>query len=205
MSMGISTVECKMTNMSEDRTEKLASDVEAKKSSLSETSFARRVVSCLLFVLPIVVLGVIADQWTKHAVEDELMVGEIIPIIDNFFNLTLTFNKGAAFGMFANLPDGTRQLVLWSVSLAAVAAIFYFLFFEYYSHRLGKFSLGCILSGAVGNGIDRAMRGEVVDFLDFYIGAYHWPAFNVADSLITVGATILIFLTLFSKENTISE
>ena len=164
-----------------------------------------RIHNVIYVVVPIVLFGTLLDQWTKHAVEKALVIGEVIPIVDKFFNLTLTYNKGAAFGMFSGLPDGTRQLVLWTVSLVAVGAIFYFLLWEYHSHRLGRFSLGCILAGAVGNGIDRAFKGEVVDFLDFYIGSYHWPAFNVADSFISIGATLLIILTLFSKENTISE
>ena len=151
------------------------------------------------WLIPIVTAVVVIDQYTKSLIEHSLQPFEIVPVIDGFFNLTLYYNRGAAFGMFHSLPDGTRQLVLWGVSTLAVSAVLFFLIREYHAHRVGKMSLSLILGGAIGNGIDRANRGEVVDFLDFYVGSYHWPAFNVADSAITVGAVILVLVTLLES------
>lgn len=154
-----------------------------------------RMFGILLYLLPIVCTTVVLDQYSKFIIESAMHPEQVIPVIDGLFNLTLHYNRGAAFGLFHELPDGTRQAVLWSVSSIAVIMVLYFLVMEYYGSVVGKVSLSLILGGAVGNGLDRALRGEVVDFLDFYFGSYHWPAFNVADSAITVGALLLIFLS----------
>jgi signal peptidase II len=153
-----------------------------------------------LLVTPIIIITVILDQWTKVLAERHINYLEVIPVIDGLFNLTLVYNKGAAFGIFSGLPDGVRQLVLGTVTFIALCAIIYLLIFEYSKSRSGQFALSLILGGALGNAIDRVFRGKVVDFLDFYYGTYHWPAFNVADSAITCGATALIFMTIFSKK-----
>ncbi|MCB0321252.1 MAG: signal peptidase II [Bdellovibrionales bacterium] len=152
----------------------------------------------LYLVLPVIAVVGILDQYTKHLIEGLLEPHEILPVIDGYFNLTLNFNKGAAFGIFAGLPDGVREVVLWTVSGVAVSAVIYFLFTEYLHNRVGQFGLGLILGGAIGNGIDRFSRGEVVDFLDFYFGSYHWPAFNVADTAISIGAGLLILAAVVS-------
>ncbi|MCB0329377.1 MAG: signal peptidase II, partial [Bdellovibrionales bacterium] len=98
------------------------------------------------------------------------------------------------------LPDGVREATLWGVSSVAVVVVLYFLFCEYYFNVWGKIALSLILGGAIGNAIDRASKGEVVDFLDFYLSQYHWPAFNVADSAICVGGGILLLLILFESK-----
>lgn len=142
-----------------------------------------------------VVLGIIAaDQLTKQLVLRAFLPGEIRPVIPGFFNLTLTFNPGAAFGLWAGLPPGWRETALAvSIGLALVVVMF-FLRQPAYQNTLGRISLAGVLGGALGNVVDRFAYGSVVDFLDVYIGTSHWPAFNVADSAITLGVIALIFM-----------
>jgi len=148
-------------------------------------------------LLAVVACIVGLDQLTKAMVLDSFTPGEIREVVPGFFNLTLHFNPGVAFGMFADLEDSLRVLVLTVTTVLALALVFYFLVTEYRYDRGGQFALALVLGGAMGNIIDRIRIGEVVDFLDFYIGTVHWPAFNVADSAICVGVTILIFRSLF--------
>ncbi len=140
-----------------------------------------------------VMLVAFLDQWTKFLIVSALTLGERIEIIPGFFNLTLAYNPGAAFGMLGDLPDGTRQLVLGAVTVLALLVVFYFLAKDYYHDLIAQAALGLILGGAVGNIIDRVRLGVVVDFLDVYVQSYHWPSFNVADSAICIGVAILIF------------
>ena len=150
-------------------------------------------ISWKLLMIPM--LGaVILDQITKLLILGSFHQGDVLELIPGFFNLTLHFNKGAAFGLFAGLDDGFRQLVLGALSKIAILMLLVFLVYEFYESRLGQICIGLILGGAIGNIIDRVYRGEVVDFLDFYVGNYHWPAFNVADSFICIGVfTLIIF------------
>lgn len=92
-------------------------------------------------------------------------VGEVLEIIPGFFNLTLHFNKGAAFGLFAGLEDGFRQLVLGGFSKIAILMLLVFLVYEFHESKRGQFCIGLILGGALGNIIDRVYRGEVVDLI----------------------------------------
>ena len=149
------------------------------------------------WLLGIVGCVVVLDQLSKILILNSFASGEIREIIPGFFNLTLHFNPGVAFGMFANLDDGPRILVLTFTTVLALALVLYFLMTEYRFDKHGQFALALVMGGAVGNIIDRVRIGEVVDFLDFYLGSAHWPAFNVADSAICVGVTILIFKSLF--------
>lgn len=151
---------------------------------------ARKIV---LIIFSCIASVVLADQYTKYIIVQSLSLGEIIPVIDGIFNLTLTYNRGAAFGMLADLPDSTRVVLLSSITLLAVVVVLYFLVMDYYHDIVAQFALGAILGGAAGNVIDRARLGQVVDFLDFYYGSYHWPAFNIADSAICVGVAVLLF------------
>jgi signal peptidase II len=145
------------------------------------------------------ILAVALDQLTKRMILNSFEHGEVLEIMPGFFNLTLHFNKGAAFGLFAGLDDGYRQLVLGLFSKLAIVMLLVFLVYEFYQSKLGQLCIGLILGGAFGNIIDRVYRGEVVDFLDFYIGQNHWPAFNVADSCICIGVFILILFESKSK------
>ncbi len=131
------------------------------------------------------------DQISKLAVMNGLRVHESVPIISGLFNLVHVRNRGMAFG-FLNRPDlelGFYFLV--GASLVAIVFLLYLIFHMRQEDGLSVLPLYLILGGAVGNLIDRLRYREVIDFLDFYIGPYHWPAFNVADSAITVGACLI--------------
>lgn len=151
----------------------------------------------------LVILGV--DQGTKYAASHMLLLGEPISVIPGLFNLTLVYNPGAAFGMFGNYPDEIRRLTLWGVSLIALIVVVRFMMKEAKDDLLAQYALVAILSGALGNIIDRLRFDAVVDFLDFYFRNYHWPAFNVADSAICVGVTLLIIRVTFAKHHPVPE
>jgi len=145
-------------------------------------------------VLPIALLATVADQVSKLAILRSLQPGENVAVISDFFNLTLALNRGAAFGFLANVPDGTRQLLLGLATLIALTAVAYFLVHENYSNKIAQISLALVIGGAIGNVIDRVRLGHVVDFLDFYYKDFHYPAFNIADSCICVGVVLLFFM-----------
>ena len=136
---------------------------------------------------------VVLDQATKVAAVRELTEFQPLTLIPRFFNLTLTYNKGIAFGMLANMPDSTRQLWISAATATALLTILYFLLSHFRKDVVAHAALALIVGGAVGNIIDRLMLGRVVDFLDVYYGKYHWPAFNVADSAVCIGVVILLF------------
>jgi signal peptidase II len=129
------------------------------------------------------------DFATKRWVEAALFSGQQIPVT-NFFNLVLAYNAGAAFSFLSD-ADGWQRWFFSVVAAGASATIVYLL--RKHAHAtLFCAALSLILGGALGNLWDRISLGHVVDFLDFYIGSYHWPAFNVADSAIFLGAVLLI-------------
>jgi signal peptidase II len=144
-------------------------------------------------------LIVIADQVTKYIVDRNMPLHHSIPIIDGVFNLTYIRNTGAAFGIFSGSHEAFRLPFLITVSLAAIGFIFMML------KRLRECETGLItalafiLGGAIGNLIDRITYGEVIDFLDVYWSHYHWPAFNLADSFITIGVGITVYYLATSK------
>lgn len=129
------------------------------------------------------------DQLVKMLVESALQPGES-HAYTAFFNLVLTYNRGAAFSLLAD-ASGWQRPVFIAVALGAIALILWLLG-KHSSDRLFCLGLTLILGGALGNLWDRATLGHVIDFLDFHAAGYHWPAFNVADSAITVGAALLI-------------
>jgi signal peptidase II len=136
---------------------------------------------------------VLFDQISKIMILENLQDGEIVPVVDGFFNLTLTYNPGIAFGLFATMDPFLRSILL-SVTIAlALIIVVVLLLKEYRQDRLAHIALALVVGGAVGNIIDRLRIGSVVDFLDFYLGTYHWPAFNVADSAICVAVIFLLF------------
>lgn len=144
------------------------------------------------WVLLISVVFILAlDQYTKYEVERKIPLYQTISVIDGFFNLTHLRNTGGAFGILAGQKGGVRSLFFIGVALAAVGVILY-LFHKAKDHERNlSLSLSLILSGALGNLIDRIRYGEVVDFLDFHLFACHWPAFNIADSAITIGIGLM--------------
>ncbi|SEG18077.1 signal peptidase II [Nitrosomonas ureae] len=138
------------------------------------------------------------DLASKYWVESTLEFGQVIPLT-SFFNLVLTYNPGAAFS-FLSEQSGWQRWFLSGIAGSAALLIVYLL--NRYKHeRLFCLSLSLILGGALGNLYDRITLGHVVDFLDFYIGTYHWPAFNVADSAIFIGAVLMIYES-FRKDKT---
>lgn len=141
-------------------------------------------------------LVVLLDQLSKYAVVSLLAVGGSHPIFPGFFNIVLTYNRGVAFGLFSGIEsDVTRYLVLGLTTIVALGAVTYFIRHDSCRGILAKLSLSMILGGALGNIIDRVRLGMVVDFLDVFWGEHHWPAFNVADSCITIGVLLLLFAT----------
>ena len=134
-------------------------------------------------------LIVILDRARKFAVLESFAPGESRPVA-GFFNLVLVFNKGAAFSFLATAP-GWQTLFFAAIAVAA-SLIISFLIFKNPHRSFFCCGLALILGGALGNLCDRVMYGRVVDFLDFHAAGWHWPAFNVADAAITVGAGILI-------------
>lgn len=143
-------------------------------------------------------LVIVLDQLSKYLAItfiplNSTAVNGAIPVIPDVFNLVLAFNKGAAFGIFGQIENDTyRHLVLGAAILCALGSLWFFLR-EFGRTAIGRFALALILGGAIGNVIDRVRVGAVIDFLDFYWGNYHWPAFNIADSCICVGVGIVIF------------
>lgn len=136
---------------------------------------------------------ILVDQFSKVLIEQYYLLGESTPIIDGFFSLTYVRNTGAAFGFGANAHDSVRKFLFLLIPVLVCLYLVYLI----WATRKGALQLSLayslILSGAIGNLIDRFWLGYVVDFFHFYYRDYHYPAFNVADSCITVGAAILIF------------
>jgi signal peptidase II len=138
--------------------------------------------------------GVIAlDQFTKHLAQQALTYGRSVEVAP-FFNLVLVYNPGAAFSFLSSAPGWQRELFI-GIALAASGLIMYLLR-KHAQDRMFCFALALILGGALGNLIDRVLLHAVVDFLDFHLMGRHWPAFNLADSAITLGAGVLIWDTL---------
>ena len=149
---------------------------------------------------------ILADQLTKGLVEQTMSLHQSIEVIPSFFHLTYIRNPGAAFGLFVGMSPEFRVIFFRLITVAAIAFIlFYFVrAVQDERHRVADglapdpvhrwlcLGLALVLGGAIGNFIDRLRYREVIDFLDFFIQGYHWPAFNVADSSITVGISILV-------------
>ncbi len=146
-------------------------------------------------VLALLVLGV--DFATKRWIESELVYGQQV-LLTNFFNLVLTFNAGAAFSFLSD-ESGWQRWLFSGIAVCASILIIYLLS-KHTSERLFCIALSLILGGALGNLWDRVTLGYVVDFLDFHYNGYHWPAFNIADSSIFIGALLLIFESFRHKE-----
>jgi signal peptidase II len=135
-------------------------------------------------------LVLILDQLTKLAVLGNLAPYQDVIPVTGFFNLVHVHNPGAAFSLLADQP-GWQRGFFTAVALIASAVILWLL--RKPGERIFHIALALILGGAIGNVIDRILYGHVIDFLDFYVGTWHWPAFNVADSGITIGAALLIY------------
>ncbi|MBP6058137.1 MAG: lipoprotein signal peptidase [Nitrosomonas sp.] len=152
----------------------------------------------LYISLGIALIVLTLDLASKYWVESVLEFGQKIPLT-SYFNLILTYNPGAAFSFLSDQPGWQRWFLSGIAGSAALLIIF--LLNKYKHEKLFCMSLSLILGGALGNLYDRVTLGHVVDFLDFYIDAYHWPAFNIADSAIFIGAALMIYDSFQRKEN----
>jgi len=151
----------------------------------------------LLLVLCIVAILAIADQWSKGLIETRMTLHQSVNVLPGFFDIVYIRNRGAAFGIMAGVDSvwvGRGFTIFTLFALAALAGL-YRGFPP--GERLGRAAITMIASGAVGNLWDRLEHGSVTDFLLFYIGKYQWPAFNLADSLITTGVVLLAYSLIF--------
>jgi signal peptidase II len=147
--------------------------------------------------LALALLVLVLDLLTKRLVEAALVHGEQISLTP-FFNLVLTYNAGAAFSFLSDA--GGWQRWFFSVVATGASILIIYLLQKHAGERLFCLALSLILGGALGNLWDRITLGHVVDFLDFHVAGYHWPAFNIADSAIFLGAASLILDSFLRKE-----
>ena len=131
------------------------------------------------------------DQATKIFVSSKIQLEEPYVLINGFFNIAYITNAGGAFGLFNSSPYGVRFVLFLLLPIVCVAFIFAML--KETENRLQVMALSFILGGAAGNFLDRVRLGYVVDFIDWHVKAFHWPTFNIADSFIVVGISILLF------------
>ena len=145
----------------------------------------------------IVIAGLVVDQATKLYIHGSMALYQSMPVVEGLFNITYLRNRGAAFSFLA---DASWRLPFFIViTLIACCVIGVVMLKLRQDQKLAQVALAMIFSGAVGNLIDRVRIGEVIDFLDVYWKSYHWPAFNVADSLICVGVALMV-IDMFCEE-----
>jgi signal peptidase II len=143
------------------------------------------------FLLAVSGTIVVMDQITKLLVDRLLPLYSVKPVIAGFFNLVHVRNTGAAFSLFAGSPSELRTALFAGLTVLVLAVILYGYLKLKPEDAWTRSAFALVCGGALGNLVDRLRLGEVIDFLDFHLGSYHWPAFNVADSAITVGACLL--------------
>lgn len=144
----------------------------------------------IFFITALVIIAL--DQVTKILVVSNLQLHDSVPLVNGFLNLVHVRNPGAAFGFLAKAPAWFRSVFFIAVTVGAILLILYYLKQTGAGDKNQVVALSLIFAGAVGNLIDRIRFGEVIDFIDVYISTHHWPAFNVADSAISVGALLLL-------------
>ena len=150
----------------------------------------------MLIGLFMAVLSIVLDQLSKFYVDTRLVVDSPVEVND-YFNVVKVWNTGVSFSMFNNYGDiGANILV--AVALVVCCGLLYWMFRE--TNTKKNICLGLIIGGALGNVLDRVRYGAVMDFLDFHYETHHWPAFNVADSCICIGALILIYMEMTSSK-----
>jgi len=144
--------------------------------------------------LPYIILvlaTLVFDRWTKTLIQKRFDLNESISVIDGFFNITYVRNTGVAFGIFDPLSLPAKSVFLSVFTAFAAVVVITYSIRSSLKNRLLQVALALVLGGALGNLYDRLAYGYVVDFLEFYVGAYHWPSFNVADSAISIGVVLL--------------
>lgn len=144
----------------------------------------------VLTLVPALIV-VVLDQLTKALVLARMELHQSISVVDGLFAFTYVRNTGAAFGILAGRLADFRVPFLLAVSVLALVVLLWFVRSMPAERWMMIAACGGVVGGAIGNMIDRAAYGEVIDFLDVYVGTYHWPAFNVADAAITVGVVVL--------------
>ena len=144
----------------------------------------------------LIVVIVALDQWSKWAIKTSFNLYQSKPVIQDLLHFTYVTNDGMAFGL--SFPGGRHVLLIMTILLTGF--IVGFLWKEKNGHPLIKYGLALILSGAIGNLIDRMLYGKVVDFLDLMIGNFHWYIFNVADSSVTIGMILFIIHSIYIEQ-----
>jgi signal peptidase II len=142
----------------------------------------------------------VLDQVSKAVVSATLKMHEVQPLIHGLLNFTRVHNTGAAFGLLAGQASPLRTGFFLAVSLVAMGVVLWMLYRLPSGQKVELVALSLIMGGALGNVFDRVRLGEVVDFIDVYYRSYHWPAFNVADSAISIGVVLLLYRLVFAKE-----
>ena len=150
-----------------------------------------------MFLLGVIIVIVTLDQWSKWAIKTSFQLYESKPVIQDIFHFTYVTNDGMAFGL--SFPGGKHILLVMTILLTGF--IVGFLWKEKDGHPLVKYGLALILSGAIGNLVDRLFYGKVVDFLDVMVGNFHWYIFNVADSAVTIGMVLFIIHSFIVEES----
>ncbi len=146
-----------------------------------------------MFLIIIIVAIIALDQWSKWAIKTSFNLYQSKPVIQDLLHFTYVTNDGMAFGL--SFPGGKHVLLIMTILLTGF--IVGFLWKEKNGHPLIKYGLALILSGAIGNLIDRLLYGKVVDFLDLMIGNFHWYIFNIADSSVTIGMILFIIHSIY--------
>ena len=149
-----------------------------------------------MFLITIIVAIIVLDQWSKWAIKTSFNLYQSKPVIQDFLHFTYVTNDGMAFGL--SFPGGKHILLIMTILLTGF--IMGFLWKEKNGHPLIKYGLALILSGAIGNLIDRMLYGKVVDFLDLMIGNFHWYIFNIADSSVTIGMILFIIHSIYIEQ-----
>ena len=149
-----------------------------------------------MFLIIIIVAIIALDQWSKWAIKTSFDLYESKPVIQDFLHFTYLTNDGMEFGL--SFPGGKHVLLIMTILLTGF--IIGFLWKEKNGHPLIKYGLALILSGAIGNLIDRLLYGKVVDFLDLMIGNFHWYIFNIADSSVTIGMILFIIHSFYIEQ-----
>ena len=165
--------------------------------NLEETEGLRRR-AFLLATGVALILGL--DQVTKLLVASRLLPGDSVPIVPGLVHFTLVHNTGMAFGLLSDFDVPLKSVVMTFLSLCALGAVFYYALRSPRGETMTHLGLTFILGGALGNIVDRARLGYVIDFVDVFYGDAHWPAFNVADSSICVGVGLLLLESLRRRE-----
>ena len=149
-----------------------------------------------MFLIIIIVAIIALDQWSKWAIKTSFNLYQSKPVIQDLLHFTYVTNDGMAFGL--SFPGGKHVLLIMTILLTGF--IVGFLWKEKNGHPLIKYGLALILSGAIGNLIDRLLYGKVVDFLDLMIGNFHWYIFNIADSSVTIGMILFIIHSIYVEQ-----